>query len=279
MLAATDISEPTSSVIIESDSPDLSGTGMAFNKWHYATASVAFSIGGIAFSMCIDSGCTMSLIDRSFLKEQIPKATIQRVNRPIGVRGIGSSRYTTDKFVVIDLFIKGIVDGKNATAHLKREAHLVNNLKAKFLVGIDILAPERISLDLSNERMTIRSCKGLVAKVQITAKDNVRVRRIVRTEKKVVIPPNSVLKIPVSVRGERLPDRDYIFEPTREGVYTHVVDSTVPFVCVQNRNSTPMRIGDRTRVGILTEYEEEECYPVEVEDHTLASKYTPVKVD
>ena len=127
--------------------------------------------------------------------------------------------------------------------------------------------------------MMIRSCKRLVIKVQITVKNNIWVWRIVQTEKKMIIPSNSVLKISVSVCDEQLLNRDYIFEPTREEVYTHVVDSTVSFVCIQNCNSTSMWIGDCTCVEILTEYEEKECYSVKIEDHMLTFKYTSVKVD
>ncbi|SLM36754.1 reverse partial [Lasallia pustulata] len=57
------------------------------------------------------------------------------------------------------------------------------------------------------------------------------------------------------------------------------VDSTVPFICVKNSSWKEKILPRHTRVGTVTEYEEEECYPVDVEDHSLAAKYTPVEVD
>ncbi|SLM34772.1 probable transposable element [Lasallia pustulata] len=241
--------------VVESDAPTIAGNGMAFNKWHYATVTASFTMEGTAIPICVDSGCTMSLIDRAFLKETLPKTKILRVDRPIGVRGIGSTRYSSDEYVILDVFLDGTINDAPAQAHMRREAHVVDSLKAKFLMGVDILAPERICLNLSEGKMVVRSCKDLVALIQITAKDNVRVRRIVRTEKRLVIPPSSVYKVLVEVRGRMpLPDRDFLFEPDLEGAYAHIVDSTVPFIC-------------------------EECYPVDVEDHSLAAKYTPVEVD
>ncbi|SLM40586.1 probable transposable element [Lasallia pustulata] len=57
------------------------------------------------------------------------------------------------------------------------------------------------------------------------------------------------------------------------------VDSTVPFICVKNSSWKEKILPQHTRVGTVTKYEEEEYYPVDVEDHSLAAKYTPVEVD
>ncbi|SLM33512.1 reverse partial [Lasallia pustulata] len=266
--------------VVESDAPTIAGNGMAFNKWHYATATASFTMEGTAIPICVDSGCTMSLIDRAFLKETLPKTKILQVDRPIGIRGIGSTRYSSDEYVILDVFLDGTINNAPARAHMRREAHVVDSLKAKFLMGVDILVPERICLNLSEGKMVVQSCKDLVAPIQITAKDNVRVRRIVRTEKRLVIPPGSVYKVPVEVQGQMpLPDRDFLFEPDLEGAYAHIVDSTVPFICVKNSSWKEKILPRHTRVGTVTEYEEEECYPVDVEDHSLAAKYTPVEVD
>ncbi|SLM38909.1 probable transposable element [Lasallia pustulata] len=283
--------------VVESDAPTIAGNGMAFNKWHYATATASFTMEGTAIPICVDSGCTMSLIDRAFLKETLPKTKILRVDRPIGVCGIGSTRYSSDEYVILDVFLDGTINDAPARAHMRREAHVVDSLKAKFLMGVDILAPERICLNLSEGKMVVRSCKDLVAPIQITAKDNVRVQRIVRTEKRLVIPPGSVYKVPVEVllRHRRV-CKDLVapiqitakdnstkyrskFEDERHSQIEISLDSTVPFICVKNSSWKEKILPRHTRVGTVTKYKEEECYPVDVEDHSLAAKYTPVKVD
>jgi len=72
----------------------------------------------------------MSLIDRRFLNEQIPGCQIRKTETPINVRGIGSTRYSYDEYIVLDIYIGGRVDDSMATAHIRREAHVVDNLKA-----------------------------------------------------------------------------------------------------------------------------------------------------
>ena len=51
---------------------------------------------------------------------------------------------------------------KNGTvASIEREFHVVDDLTAKALIGIDIMKPEGIVLDLENDAMKTGSCQNL----------------------------------------------------------------------------------------------------------------------
>ena len=54
---------------------------------------------------------------------------------------------------------------------------MIDNLKAKILIRVDILGPERISINIDKEKLLIRSCNNLTIDIKIKAKDNVDVRR------------------------------------------------------------------------------------------------------
>lgn len=47
----------------------------------------------------------MSLTDQKFLKDHDLDATIQRMERPISVRGIGSKTYSTAEYVLLNVWI------------------------------------------------------------------------------------------------------------------------------------------------------------------------------
>ena len=109
-------------------------------------------------------------------------------------------------------------------------------------MGIDILVPDRICLDMAEEKMTIRICKNLITPMHVTVKDNIRVRRLVRTKKRLAIPPQSTYKLSVEARGKPpLADRDFLFESELEGAYAHIVDADIPFMCIQ-KMKWPIRI-------------------------------------
>ena len=266
--------------VIESNADPAPDTGLAFRSWHYATLRLFFVRGQQAEVICVDSGCTMSLMDRKFCAVSLPGLEIKKTKMPINVRGIGSARHTTEEYALIDMWVPGHQNGKKCIAHIRREVHFVDNLRAKMLMGMDILGPERMIVDIGSETLTIRSCENLTAPIQVTAKDNVNVRRAVRVEKKVTIPPQSTSRVPVRLRtATPLPDRDYLFEPTFPGAYAHVIDASLPFVCVKNDTKKEIVIPSRSHMGTLIEYDAEFCYLASPEDHVYAATKEEIKVN
>ena len=88
------------------------------------------------------------------------------------MRGIGDATHLTEEYVILNLFINGKTSQGPATACLRREAHIVDNLKAKLLIGVDILAPEEMVLDFTIRTLTIGSCQGLVTPIRLTPRTN-----------------------------------------------------------------------------------------------------------
>ncbi len=106
----------------------------------------------------------MSLIDRKFLADQAPSIPVQQMPSPITVRGLGTNRHKSKEFVTLDIHLPG--DGR--TTVVTREVHIVEDLKAKMLIGIDILGPEKVLLDLDARIATIRSCQNVQIPLTIT---------------------------------------------------------------------------------------------------------------
>jgi len=71
--------------IIESTSNSKldTGTGFGFQNWHYVTAGVRLQPEGIQDQICLDTGCSFSLIDAKWLRETLPIVDITKhlVNR------------------------------------------------------------------------------------------------------------------------------------------------------------------------------------------------------
>ena len=59
------------------------------------------------------------------------------------------------------------MSGKNGTALIKRELHVVDNLIAKALIDINIIKPKAITLDLERDIIRIDTCEGLEVPITI----------------------------------------------------------------------------------------------------------------
>jgi hypothetical protein len=225
---------------------------------------------------CPDSGCGMSLVDREFLTTE-PHGEIRRTTSPLRVRGIGDREHDTSEYCDLDFYVTGTLDnGAPAVAHFKREVHVVDDLRAKVLIGTDILGPEAIVVDVARNQLVVGSC-GITAPLSVTPRRE-RVERKLRSQKQVTIPPHTVMAVPVKYRGKVLPnDRDYSFLPRSDialgssgGFFAHIVDANVAAVQVRNASNRAFVVPKNLMVGALQDYDEDGCYLAHPEDAHLA---------
>ncbi len=162
------------------------------------------------------------------------------------------------------------------TAHLKRDVHLVDDLRANLLIGMDIIGPERISTDIPARKAIIGGCRNLLVDLQITPRQNGRIRQVVKTASKIVLPPRSVTRVPVKSAVALPRGRDLVFRPTYHGAYNHIVDAEASFVHVRNDRAIPTVIPRHARLGVVADYEEEGCYRAAIEDVDFAAYTKPM---
>ena len=104
--------EPTAAAlndhVIESDiKPNNRVSGQGFWHWQYTTITAQFNPTGPISSICIDSGCSMTLVNHQFLKDHIPGVIIHQSTHPLTVQGLGEQMHPASKFVLIDIFLPG----------------------------------------------------------------------------------------------------------------------------------------------------------------------------
>ena len=113
----------------------------------------------------------MSLIDRNFLLKLMGAGLVIDVKKmptPMTVRGLGTNQHDASEFVRISIYLPGT----KGTALITREVHVVDNLSANALIGIDIMKPEGMVLDLQHDLITIASCNNLQVPISTQTKQN-----------------------------------------------------------------------------------------------------------
>lgn len=203
--------------------------------------------------------------------EQAPHTVTHRMSSPIPVRGLGATIHNSDQYAKVDIYLTG-VDGR--TAVITREAHIVNDLRAKMLVGIDVLATEGITMDLPRKIAVISSYANIKVPLTITTKSTNQVSKAILAKQRTIIPPHSNLA--VAIIEPDLPDgRDFLFEPdcrqADAAVYAHIVDHMMSEVHVRNDSDFPLVVPRKSRMGQIVEYKAEDCYLATADDAVLAS--------
>ena len=265
--------------LIRSNAQEANATdGYGFRGYRFATVKVCFKYHGETYEICVDTGCTMSLIDRNFLHKLINEGLvvdIKKMPTPMTVRGLGTNQHDASEFARIAIYLPG----SKGTALVTREVHIVDNLSANALIGIDIMKPEGMMLDLQHDMMTIGSCNNLQVPISTRTKQSSQVDTAIFSITRKVVAPHTDMRIPIKARRKPLrnlpADRDFIFEPAEHdslSVCAHVVDNTMSEILVRNNSDLPVVLPKRTRLGKVVEYEANGCYAVSPDAQDLAHR-------
>ena len=64
------------------------------------------------------------------------------------MRGVGAGQHQTNEYAIVSMYFAGEdQQGKPVTAVIRREAHLVDSLKANMLINMDNLGSEAVVLN------------------------------------------------------------------------------------------------------------------------------------
>ena len=140
-------------------------SGLAFRGWSYATSLITFdpallpAVSDPDTSVCLDTGCGVSLVDKTWLAKKHSSQKISTMPVPLKVRGIGTSRHESNEFALTALYIPGLDrEGSEVYACIKCKLHLVEDLKANMLIGNNIFCTEGFTINLASAFAHILSC-------------------------------------------------------------------------------------------------------------------------
>lgn len=162
--------------------------------------------------------------------------------------------------------------------------HIVDNLAPGLLLGMDIITPEKISLDVARAHLTLHRHNNMKVNVVLTAPEKPKVPRV-RAKQRAVIAAHSVSMVPVGVvRPDDTPLVDNaIFVPQYNnatqrleqlgGFYTQALelDDSGTRIAVRNDSDVDFVIPRHTYVGFVEAFDEREAYAANFTmDHALA---------
>ncbi|KAL4744304.1 hypothetical protein BDW72DRAFT_199729 [Aspergillus terricola var. indicus] len=212
--------------VIELETNCLPASDRLCRSWRYLTALIGIHSKLHMDKICLDTGCTRTLIDeRTALDLHLEPQDAHL----IAVSGIGSL-HESSKTVSFDAYIPGQVGGRLVLGKLPVTAYLVKDLPAKLLLGMNVMGPEGFEIDLR--------------------------QRKVYAAGRFILSPHTRGRIPVQVKRKLPRDRDFIFEPsnrTSYTMYTQLVDADFAWIEVENNTPRTIIIGRCSRLGYVSD--------------------------
>ena len=73
----------------------------------------------------------------------------------ITVQSIESTRYSTNKYMILNFYISDLVNSQIEIIEIIMKVHLVCNFKAKLLIDVDILDSEKMNISFFQQILII----------------------------------------------------------------------------------------------------------------------------
>jgi hypothetical protein len=226
----------------------------------------------------VDTDCVMFLMNTKYLTLIFSKIIVLEMSALINVKDINNALHQSSFYVMLDLYLDELINESKTRDYVKRKFHLVDKLKCKLFMSLNIMTSEKMTINLADKSLIVLTCENLIILVRINSKSNSRIRRIVHSKEFVTIFSNFVTSISIYLRKKKLSvNRDFLFESNHDALtvfldeledfYTHVCDCNLAFVHVRNDLFKSMMISSRTRLELLTKYEKEKCFQIDNEYH------------
>ena len=252
-----------------------------FRKWHYAQVQIIHAVDSTIFIVekCFDFDCTMSLIDRNFLTT-ISHDEIRTTTQFIRVRNINFRQHDNSEYVKLKFYIrdKTVID-KFATVHFRREVHVVNDLKIRIFIDMNIIESKIIDVLINNNILHVENCDVIAFIIIKFKNNNERINRIIRVITIVIISFHFTIAIIVKFRDKLMSiDRNYFFHfisnvklKSNDEFFVHIVDVNVDVVQIRNVTNKSCIIFRNVKIDKFHDFEKENCYVVDSKNRHLAA--------
>ena len=122
----------------------------AFRSQSYATTLVKLRLDAKDNNIYIDTGYGIILINKSWLLLELLDVYIARISILLKVRGVGILKYKTSEYIIILIYLSSIdKSSKLILVYFRKELYLVDSLRAKILIGNNIISLEDIVINLA----------------------------------------------------------------------------------------------------------------------------------
>jgi hypothetical protein len=151
-------------------------------------------------------------------------------------------------------------------AEITAEIHIVNILKLKMLIAINIVNIEKIFIDFRNRTLIIGIISEFNMNIRAIRKNIKIIKIVVNFRKKEIIPPNIIKEIPIRMRKKLNNNRDFLFLSEYLNAICHIVNSNFSFIQIRNDGEDSIRVF-KGRLKFIKKFIEIEYHYVDPESY------------
>ena len=127
--------------------------------------------------------CLVIIDDKRFILFKILDAKIHIISVLLSIREVDNKIIKSIEYVIVSVYFKDKCYNKSIIVEVIMKIYLINDLKTKLLIDVDIIDSEDITLNFLENRLVIESCQDFKIIMKSKTRSNSNTRRIVRVKK------------------------------------------------------------------------------------------------
>jgi len=184
------------------------------------------------------------------------------------VRSLETIKHQSFEYAISNLYIPSRKDEQDITVHIRREVHLVDNLKANMFIDNDVIEPKSIVIDVKKREVYIDNC-DVTTHVEI--KSFKFVIRSIHLQKTTIISSRTKMSLVVH-HFDVSKDRDFLFEFENNTIlafYANMINASTKAIIARNDNDKSMQISRNYRLDHVVEINYSNAFVVEARNEDV----------
>jgi hypothetical protein len=145
----------------------------------------------------------------------------------LNVRETSINKHETSEYIIVTIyFTDKIFEEKLVRRIIRREIHLINNLKINMLIKNDILDFENIIIDEANNKTIITSCNNMIVLIEIRTLSKKIINKTLHARVFTIISSRSMTTILVH-HTNLSSNRDFLFKSEKQHIVLDVLSKLV----------------------------------------------------
>lgn len=182
-----------------------------------------------------------------------------------------SDTHQYKKFVQLDIHLTAKVSNYYV-AVISQEVHIVDDLKAKMLIEMNILVLKLILLNILKQKIIIKSYDNIKVLITITTQLINQTNQIITAQKHTVISSQKYSIILIN-KSNLSQNQNLLFESDchymSAAVYTHIINHNLSEIHIHNDLNKSLIISQKICIKYMIKYEVNECYLISSDNSVL----------
>ena len=237
-----------------------------FRDWNYIKTQILLSVEATAKDVCMNIDVDVTLVDRVFFKQQISKKIIRIMITSLKMRDLDTNKHESWEYVICDIHLKSMKDDKSVVSMLRREIHLIDNLKINMFIDNDVFDSKDVVINSIKRQAFIINTKAIIF-VNIRS-FKTSIQRSIHIRKITVI--SSQFEVTISIHHAFFSaSRNFLFELTDDinlTLYAHLVNAFTSVILIRNDRNQTIQISRNFRLDRITKLNFLNVFQISIEN-------------